>query len=177
MRNRRHTAIFLFAGLLLGGKPASAARLINVTFERDGRVFLETYYVDSGLADAATVWRYLERKPRMVADSPLVVANTADPRRADLSGDVTVSILHASRLIARAKVSGLSLARGDPSNAQWFLPGEEVERTARLAGLGPAVSPRSAWSWWIAVGTFGFLCVSLWWFTRWFRYQRDHLVK
>jgi len=176
MRNRRHAAIFLFAGLLLGGKSASAARLINVTFERDGRVLLKTSYEDGGLADAATVWRYLGRKPIMVAESPLVLANTADPMRADLGGEVTVSVLHASRLIARAKVSGLTLVRGDPSNPEWFLPGDEVERTARVAGLGPAASPGSVWSWWIASGTFVFLCLSLWWFARRFRYKRDLLV-
>ena len=166
MRNRRHVAIFLFAGLLLGGKSASAARLIDVTFESDGRVLLETYYEDSGLVDAATVWRYLGRKPIMVAKSPLVHANTTDPMRADLDGDVTVSILHAGRLIARAKVSGLSLTRGDPSNTEWFLPGDEVERTARVAGLGPAMSPANVWPWWIALGSMALLCFSFWWFAR-----------
>jgi hypothetical protein len=177
MRSRRQTAIFLFIGLVLSWKSASAARLINVTFERDGRVLLETYYQDGGLADAATVWRYLGRKPIMVEESPLVVANTADPLRADLGGFVTVSVLHAGRLIARAKVSGLTLSRGDPSKTQWFLPGDEVERTALVARLGPAASPGRVWSWWIALATFALLCVGLWWFARRFRCKRDHLVK
>jgi hypothetical protein len=177
MRNRRHIAIFLVAGLLLGGKSASAARLINVTFERDGRVLLKTDYQDDGLANAATVWRYLGRKPIMVEEPPLALANTGDPMRADLGGDVMISIQHASRLIARAKVTRLTLARGDPSSTQWFLPGEEVERTARVAGLGPDVSARSVWSRWIALATFAFLCLSLWWFARRFRFKRDHPAK
>ena len=175
MRNKRHIAIFLFVGLLLGGESASAARLIHVRFESARRLLLETFYQDGGLADAATVWRYLGRKPIMVAESPLVVANTADPVRADLSGDVTISVQHASRLIARAKVSGLTLTRGDPQNPQWFLPGAEVERTARAAGLGQAVSPGSVRSWWITSATFAFLCLSLWWLTKWFRNKCDHL--
>ena len=175
MRNNRHIAILCFVGLLLGGESASAARLINVRFESAGRVLLETYYQDDGLADAATVWRYLGRKPIMVAESPLVVATTADPTRADLSGEVTISVQHASRLIARAKVSGLTLTRGDPQDLQWFLPGAEVERTARAAGLGQAVSPRRVWPWWITLATFAFLCLCLWWLTKWFRSHRDHL--
>ena len=175
MRNERHVALLLFVGLLLGGEPASAARLINVRFESAGRLLLETYYQDGELADAATVWRYLGRKPTMVAESPLVVADTADPTRADLSGDVTISVQHAGRLIARAKVSGLTLTRRDPQDRQWFLPGTEVERTARAAGLGQAVSPGSSRSWWITLAPFALLCFSLWWLAKWFRYHRDHL--
>jgi hypothetical protein len=176
MRSRLPTAILVFAGFLICGRPASAARLINVTFERDGRVILETYYEDGGLADAATVWRYLGRKPIMVAESPLILASSGDPMLADLGGEVTVSVLHAGRLIVRTKVSRLRLVRDDPGNTQWFLSGDEVERTARIAGLGPAVSPGSAWLWWIALGTFGWLCLSLWWFARRFRYKRDQVV-
>jgi hypothetical protein len=173
MQYRRLAAILLFAGLMIGGKSACAARLIHVTFERDGRVLLETYYEDGGLADAATVWRYLGRKPIMIEKSPLVLANTTDPLRAHLDGEVTISVLHAGRLIARAKVSGLTLVRGEPGNAQWFVPVDEVERTARVAGLGPAVSRGTVWSWSIALGMFGFLCLSLWWLARWVRYLRN----
>jgi hypothetical protein len=173
MRNRRHAAIFLFAGLVLSGKSASAARLIHVTFEHDDRVVLETYYQDGGLADAATVWRYLGRKPIMIGESPLGVASTGDPMRADLDGKVTISVLHADRLIARANVSGLTLVRGDPSDTQWFLPGDEVERTARAAGLGPAASPAIVWSWWIALGMIGFLCLSFRWFALRLRYKGE----
>jgi hypothetical protein len=174
MRNKRHIAILLVVGLLLSGESASAARLLNVRFESAGRLLLETYYQDGELADAATVWRYLGLRPIMVEESPLVVADTADPTRADLSGDVTISIQHAGRLIARAKVSGLTLTRGDPRGLQWFLPSAEVERTARAAGLGQAVSPGSLRPWWITWATFAVLCLSLWWLTRWFRYNRDH---
>jgi hypothetical protein len=175
MRHKRHIAILLFVVLLLSGESASAARLLNVRFESAGRLLLETYYQDGELADAATVWRYLGRRPIMVEESPLVVADTADPTRADLSDDVTISVQHAGRLIARAKVSGLTLTRGDPRSLQWFLPGAEVERTARAAGLGQAVSPGSVRPWWIMWAGFALLCLSLWWLTRWFRYNRDHL--
>jgi hypothetical protein len=174
MRSKRHFAILLFVGLLLSSESASAARLISVQFESAGRLLLEAYYQDGGLADATTVWRYLGRKPIMVGESPLVVADIADPTRADLSGDVTISVQHAGRLIARAKVSGLTLRRVDPQNLQWFLPGAEVERTARAAGLGQVKSPMSVWLWCITLATFAFLCLSLWWLAKWFRYNRDY---
>jgi hypothetical protein len=165
-RRPSHFAIFCFAGLLLSEKSAFAARLLTVTFERDGQAILITSYEDGGRADAATVWRYLGRKPIMVEPSPRVGANTADPMRADLDGDVIVIVEHASRLIARAKVRGLALVRGDPAKAEWFLPAAEVERTARAAGLGPAVSPRGAWTWWVASGMVVFLGLIVWWFAR-----------
>ncbi len=177
MRNLRRIAIVLFAGLLLGGKSASAARLINVTFERDGRVLLETYYQDDGLADAATVWRYLGRKPITVAESPLVLANGDDSTRADLGGDVTIGALHAGRAIVRVRVSGLRLVRDAPSSTKWFLPDYEVERTAGIARLGPPAPPVSRRSRWIALAPFALLCSCLWWLARRSRYRREHLVK
>src|SRR5690242_4658320 len=124
----------------------------------------------------------------MVEGTPLVVANIADPTRADLRGDVTISVLHARRLLARAKVSGLTIARGDPQDMQWFLPGAEVERTARAAGLGQAVSPPRRMArtsrlgrsvspggvrlWWLGLATSAVLCLSLWWLMNWFRDDR-----
>ena len=176
MRNPRHIAIVLFAGLSLGGEPASAARLINVRFEGDGRLLLETYYQDGGLPDAATVWRYLGRKPIMVAESSSVVANSADTIRADLGGDVTISILHADRMIAQAKVRDLALVRDDPSNSLWFLPGDEVERTARAAGVGPPVSSWGVWTGWIALAACAVVCSGLWWIASRRRHKRDDLV-
>ena len=116
MRRSLRILILLFAGLALGSESASAARLIHVRFERDRQAFLETSYQDDGLPDAAIIWRYLGRKPIMAEASLLVVAGTADPTRAEVHGEVTISILHASRLIARAKVSGLTLAREDPTS-------------------------------------------------------------
>ena len=181
MRHRGQLAIFLFAILSLDGESAFAARLLTVTFERDGRLLLQTSYDDDGFANAATVWRYLGRKPIMVAASSQVLASTVDPLRADLSGDVTISVRHVNRLIARAKVSHLTLARSDPSDTHWFLPGDEVERTARIAGLGPAVppttwpalhvSPGSGWIWCIALATYSVPFLGLWWFVRRLRNQ------
>jgi hypothetical protein len=129
-------------------------------------VLLETGYEDGGLADTATVWRYLGRKPIIVGKSSLVVASAGDPLRADLAGDVTITVAHADRLLARATITGLTLARKDASDPDWFLPEDEVERTARAAGLRQAVSPESIWPWWIALATFAILCLSLWWFAR-----------
>ena len=150
MRNRRHVALLLFAGLMLGGKSAFAASLIDVTFERDGRVILGTYNQDGGSADAATVWRHLGRKPIMVAESPLVLANTADPMRADLGGDVTVSVRHAGRLIARARVpykrplilSGLLRAESRSYPQIAALESDSISGCVYRARLWHAMTPR-----------------------------------
>jgi hypothetical protein len=55
MQNKPHIAEPFIALLPLAAQYASAARLINVTFEGDGRALMVTYYEDGGLADAATV--------------------------------------------------------------------------------------------------------------------------
>jgi hypothetical protein len=158
-------------GPLLGGDSAFAARLIGVQFECDGQVVLETSYQDDGLPEAAAVWRYLGRNPIMAAAPARIVPNNDNPVRAELRGDVTISIYHASRLIARAKVPNLILVRGDASSTHWFLPADEVERTAHLAGIGPADSPASVWSWWISVAALAILSLSLIWFAIRCRYS------
>ena len=55
--------------ILLFTQSASAARLLQVYIEQDGEVIVHTFYQDGGRADAATVWRYLERDPIMVSSS------------------------------------------------------------------------------------------------------------
>ncbi|NQT87003.1 hypothetical protein HQ560_09575, partial [bacterium] len=56
MTHSRRALPFLVAlGLLLAAGAADAARLLNVTFEQDGKVVLQTYYDDGGRADGPTV--------------------------------------------------------------------------------------------------------------------------
>jgi hypothetical protein len=160
MRNAQLIVLRVWAGLLLSGNSAYAARLINVRFESGDRVLLETYYQDDGLPGLATIWRYLGRKPIMAEASELVAATAPDPLRAELTGGVIIRVMHAGRLIAQAKVDGLTLKRENTSNAHWFLPGDEVERTARIAGLGPAPA-NIVWPWWITLALTGIALLSL----------------
>jgi hypothetical protein len=123
--------------VLLLGQAATAARLLDVYIEQDGAVVIHSYYQDDGLADAATVWRYLQRPPIIVDDDAMAVkANAASPLEAELVGDVAIRIQHVNRIIAQARLSTLALRRADEQTSGWFLPAAEVERAAAIAGLG-----------------------------------------
>lgn len=114
---------------------ARAARLLKVVVEQDGRQVLRTYYDDRGTEDAVTVWGYLAGQPIMVAKGTVVAADKDQPRQAHLDGKVRIRILHVDRVIAEAQVDSLQLQRRDPRQALWYLPGAEVRRTAKAAGL------------------------------------------
>ncbi|MCO6457904.1 MAG: hypothetical protein J5I93_21585 [Pirellulaceae bacterium] len=142
-------ALVFSAALILFSQPLLAARLLNVTFLQDGRVVARTYYSDNGRADAATVWRYLERPPIMAdTDVAAIPSSPDDPLRATLSGDVRIRFQHTDRVLAEAQVHSLTLRRDDATSQNWYLSPAEVERTAAAAGLGaPAATPSGiAWS-------------------------------
>jgi hypothetical protein len=123
-------------------QPASAARLLKVFVMQEDATILHAYYDDGGRAEAATVWRYLQRPPKGVDETATVIpVDAANPLLAKLEGDVTVGIQHADRIIAQARVSSLALRRLDEKSSAWFLPAAEVERTAVLAGLGVPTKP------------------------------------
>jgi len=117
---------------------AAAARLLQVHVECDGQLVLHTYYDDGGRADAATVWRYLGRRPIMVEEETVTVEPDAqNPLRATLDGDIHVRFSHVDRVLAQTELSQLTLMRSDDQSDMWFLAEQEVERTAAIAGLGP----------------------------------------
>jgi hypothetical protein len=119
-------------------QPAWAARLLEVFVEHDGKVVSHTYYQDDGLADAATVWQYLNSQPIMVDDDVAAIEALADNRLAAvLEGHVVIRFQHSDRLIAQAHLSTLTLRRADDRSQAWFLPVAEVERSAQAAALGP----------------------------------------
>jgi hypothetical protein len=128
--------------LLSQAQPASAARLLKVFVVQGDATILHAYYDDGGLADAATVWRYLQRPPKGVDETASAVpADAANPLLAKLEGDIIVRMQHADRIIAQARVSSLALRRMDEKSSAWFLPAAEVERTAALAALGMPTKP------------------------------------
>ncbi|NQT89337.1 hypothetical protein HQ560_21390, partial [bacterium] len=113
-----------------------AARLLNVTFEQDGKVVLQTYYDDGGRADGPTVWRYLATEPIMVAKKPMAITPDAkDPKTAALAGAIRVRVQHVRTILAEAAVRRLKLIRKDAAAQKWFLPAGEVERAAKEAGI------------------------------------------
>ncbi len=123
-------------------RPASAARLLEAFVAQDGEVVIHTYYQDEGRADAATVWRYLAEPPIMVDDDVTNIETTSeDLLSAALTGNLLIRIQHGDRIIARSQLARLMLRRADPQTQAWFLPEEEVERTAVVAGLGPPQPP------------------------------------
>lgn len=161
-------ACALFAALLFG-RDARAARLLEVHYEVGGRTVLVTYYEDDGKPDAATVWRYLGRPPIDVhqamdpsrvddpepwmLEGPNVPADPADPLHATLSGEISIRMSGANVAKNVVETDRLSLVRDDPTKEAWYLPPGEVERTAKLAGLGPPARKNddSLWLWFVGV--------------------------
>ncbi len=139
----RCSAVCCILAFVLGAlRPASAARLLDVYVEQDGKVVLHTYYEDGGRADAATVWRYLSKPPIMVdEDSTSLEASSEQPLRLNLKGKLELRIEHAKRVIVRTELSELELRRANQQTPEWFLSEAEVERTAFIAGLGPPGPP------------------------------------
>ena len=145
-----------------------AARLLEARVHADDRLVLHTYYEDRGTEDAVTVWRYLQRKPIMAArEDTALQTDPGHPLRATLKGNVRLTIRHGDRALAEVKVSELTLIRAGEHDDQWFLPPEEVERTATAAGL----PPRPAGVEWVALLAAAVIAgaslgLGLWWFVR-----------
>jgi len=81
MRTHRRHAVCLLAVFLVPVtvRPASGARLLTVTVERDDQTVLRTDYQDNGRAPAAVVWRYLGAAPLMAETAPWVRATPGTP--------------------------------------------------------------------------------------------------
>jgi hypothetical protein len=120
----KHLTIVM-AGLL--ASTAHGARLLQAIIDVDGRVVLRSAYQDggwTGVPPPATVWTYLGHEP--------LWCETTNGLTAALRGLVTVRMEHGGRLISQASVTNLTLRS---TAGKWFLPPEEVQRTARAAGL------------------------------------------
>lgn len=131
----------VFALICLLTSPACGARLLQVYLEADDRTILHTFYQDDGRAKAAAIWRYLKAPPIMVDENATSISvGTRDPLLATVQGNLILRVQHKERVIARASLSTLTLRREERQSQAWFLPAAEVERTAAVAGLGPAHS-------------------------------------
>lgn len=160
MRNRRRLAVSLLAVWLWLAMDSSAfaARLLSATFQQNGQTVLMTKYQDDDMwgapPGAATVWRYLGKKPLWVEEGATIQADAADPLQAKLRGALVIRLQHVDRVIVEAKAAELTLIRADPSGDQWFLAVEEVERLARANGIPdvPSPTPFQRASTWLGLG-------------------------
>ncbi len=111
-------------------------RLLSVDYEWNGMTVGETNYDDDCLQPADVVWTYLDAPPvvsaPLSADLPLA---SPDALRVTLDGAVTVRIRHVDSPIAECEVDGLVLVRDAADTGGWYLPPEELARTADAAGL------------------------------------------
>ena len=121
-------AVFVLAGCLHPGQ-----RYLHVRVERDGVPILQTEYAVSDSLDAAGMWKSLEGKPFKVVGT--TTPEAIDRQRAVLKGNIKIVILHVDQVMASARVNAVGLVRAPDAEGQWVLPPEEVERTARAAGL------------------------------------------
>jgi hypothetical protein len=131
----RHVASLaaLLVAIFGSYSPASAARLNAVKFEHDGKLVLTTYYSDNGHPPAAEVWQGLGASPNMADEEKATVAASPDDSlKARLTGNIVISIKNTG---TRVQVNELKLVRDDATKQEWYLPAEELERTARMAGF------------------------------------------
>ncbi len=145
-------------GSLGGTGSAQAARLVRLTVEVNGQTVLESHYTDDGLEDAATVWSYFRTTSLKAEAKAKLPVEPSDALSMKLQGNVVVKAVHAGRTIAEAKLTELSLNRRDGASTEWSLTPEEVERTARAAGLtvqaASPVAETKPWQNWLRILSF-----------------------
>lgn len=126
----RLATLLLCAAASVGGE-AFASRVVSVFYEVDGKEVLESYYGDDGYPRQAEVWHYLATPPNGVQDETVAIGPLeGKPLEAELKGEVTLRVKYSGEL----KLDSLRLVRDDPATQQWYLPPNEVERTAKLLG-------------------------------------------
>jgi hypothetical protein len=108
-------------------------RYLQIHLERDGKLILRSECVVSDGLDAASMWKSLQGRP---FDATSALTPTADdPQKAVLKGKIKITIMRVDRVIASALVDEIRLVRVPGSQERWEIPQDEVERTARAAGL------------------------------------------
>jgi hypothetical protein len=108
-------------------------RYLHVRIERDGQPVLETGYGVSDRLGTGAMWKSLQGKAFEALGS--IEPDASDPQTAVLRGRIRIVILHVDREMASVRVDELRLVRSSVAQDQWELPPDEVQRTARAAGL------------------------------------------
>jgi hypothetical protein len=99
-----------------------------VYIEQDGKLVAHTYYDDNGLANAATVWRYLATPPIMVGEDITEIEPEGPALEAKLTGELVIRFQHVDRVIAEARMSTLTLQRNTHCRTTSL---EEAELTSK----------------------------------------------
>jgi hypothetical protein len=133
---------------------AHAARLMKLTIEVDGQVYLVAHHTDDGLRSNAEVWNDL-RTITFLQEKELKVKLPADDALEwNLGGDIVLRIKHTSTVLGEAKLQGLTLVRAAPGSREWVLKPDEVDRAGTIAGFAnlsatPQRNELPKWFWYM----------------------------
>ncbi|MFO0812297.1 MAG: hypothetical protein U0796_03710 [Gemmatales bacterium] len=114
---------------------AHAARLMKLTIEVDGQVYLVAHHTDDGARSNAEVWNDL-RTITFLREKDLKAKLPADDALEwNLGGEVVLRIKHTSTILGEAKLQNLTMVRVAPGSREWTLKPEEVTRAGAIAGF------------------------------------------
>jgi len=119
-------AVLLFSGCV-------GQRYLQVRVERDGDLVLQTKYGVPDRLGASDIWQSLQGKPFKAVGT--VTPDAANGQKVVLKGKIKITILHGDKAMASASVDELRFVRASGCEDRWELPPEEVQRTAKTAGL------------------------------------------
>src|ERR1043165_9172724 len=122
----------LFGACLVFGsaQPAEAAKFIEVRIEKDGKLLFSATFTAADTDTAADIWDQLRKTP--FARKWDIGADKKDQV---LKEKITLTVIWPQdTALASAKLDELRIVY-DGKKDQWSLPPEEVERTAKAAGL------------------------------------------
>lgn len=147
------TAMLALVALACLGSNAWAARLMRFAIEVDGKLLLNAYQEDNSDLTKAEVWSRLRGKGFEIEKGAKLPLESPGATLLKLKGEVVLRLTHARSTLAEAKLTELTLTRKEGTGNEWLLSGEEVQRTATVAGLGtlPEVKPKQegmpTWVW------------------------------
>lgn len=134
----QHRRFFVLA-MLLGSwialadcRPAAAAQFAMAQVEHNGVVVLQGSFTARDTDDLAAVWKLLIGQPLKAVGS--VVPDVPNAHVATLTGDIRLTITSLNPKTS-VTVNRLRLLRVPGKENEWQLPPEEVEQTAKAAGL------------------------------------------
>ena len=103
---------------------------------QDDRIVLCTTFDAPDSKGPAHFWQRAGEAPfASDKDVDKVKPNADNPLRATIAGAVRIQILHVERIMTGASLTNLTLIRNTPEDNLWYLPGDEVKRARRAAGL------------------------------------------
>jgi hypothetical protein len=122
----------LSAGILVlaAGCTPPGQRALHVRVEQNGQVVAEGMYSVPDSFDRRAAWERLSEASLEAVGQVTPDAN--DPNLAVLTGDLTVTLEHASRPYAAADATWLKLIADSDAPGHWKIDAAEVGRVGRL---------------------------------------------